>query len=193
MCGGNSGYDRGGAFRVHNHCYTTTPGNPATWSTVENIPVNTTNAAYTVHDDNLYVFGGYQKPACGYRPLIQIFNSSSQGWVVDGKNDPPHQIGAYGCAVTAGDLIFVMGGWYPKDAYPHLASCKEDISDEELTGVNKDYSNYQDRVQVYNTQQGTWAQGPRLGTRRRNHGCTLVDVGGRKVRTKMIKFSLIHY
>ena len=61
VCGGNSGYDSGGTYRVHNQCYSTTPSNSATWSSVQSIPVNTTNAAYTVHGNKLYVFGGYQK------------------------------------------------------------------------------------------------------------------------------------
>ena len=78
---------------------------------------------------------------------------------MNSKNDPRNQIGAYGCAVTAGNLI----GY------------------KEQTAVNADYANYQDRVQIYNTVQGTWSQGPRLLTRRRDHRCTLVGVGGRMV------------
>ena len=181
VCGGNSGYDSSGTYRVHNNCYATSPRNPRQWVSMPDMPVNTTNAAYAVKDNKMYVFGGYQKPACGYRPLVQIFNSRNQKWSMNSKDDPPNQIGAYGCAVTAGNLIFMTGGWYPKDAYPYLPSCKEELPGDELTAVNADYENYQDRVQIYNTVQGTWSQGPRLITRRRNHGCTLVDVGGRMV------------
>merc|ERR1712123_88414 len=180
VCGGNSGRDSSNTYRVHNNCYATRPNNPRQWVSVPAIPVNTTNAAYAVQGNKMYVFGGYQKPACGYRPLVQIFNSRNQKWSTNSKNDPPEQFGAYGCAVTAGNLIFVTGGWYPTDAYPFLSSCKEELPPDELTAVNADFSNYQDRVQIYDTLQGTWSQGPRLLTRRRNHGCTLVDVGGRK-------------
>jgi len=181
MCGGNSGNDKSGTYRVHNPCYSTSPNNPGRgWVSEPEMPINTTNAAYTVHNNKLYVFGGYQKPACGYRPAVQILNTRTKSWSANTKNDPPKQIGAYGCAVTAGNLIFVIGGWYPTDAYPHLPSCKEELPDKELTAVNRDFTNYQDTVQIFDTQQGTWYQGPRLNTRRRNHGCTLVDVGGRK-------------
>eukprot|EP00092_Neocalanus_flemingeri_P014658 GFUD01015820.1.p1 GENE.GFUD01015820.1~~GFUD01015820.1.p1 ORF type:complete len:899 (+),score=149.51 GFUD01015820.1:113-2809(+) len=181
VCGGNSGYDSSNQYQVHNDCYATPPNNPSIgWVSMPSMPINTTNAAYTVQNNKMYVFGGYQKPACGYRPGVQIFNNRNQKWSATNRDDPPEQIGAYGCAVTAGNLIFVIGGWYPTDAYPFLSSCKEDLPDAELTAVNRDYSNYHDRVQVFDTSKGTWFQGPKLQTRRRNHGCTLVEVGGRK-------------
>jgi len=181
VCGGNSGNDRNGIYRVHNQCYSTNPNTPGNgWVSMPDMPINTTNAAYAVQNNKMYVFGGYQKPACGYRPDVQIFDLQNRLWKTVSSNDPPQQIGAYGCAVTAGSLIFVIGGWYPTDAYPALSSCKEVLQSAELTAVNRDFSNYHDRVQIYDTSRGTWSTGPKLNKRRRNHGCTLVDVNGRK-------------
>lgn len=141
------------------------------------LPINTTHAAHAVHNNKLFVFGGYQKPACGYRPEVQIYNSRTQKWSLNRETDPPQHIGAYGCAVTAGRYIFVIGGWFPPFAYTN--NCKEELSNEELSVVNRDYSFYQDRVQILDTSTGAWIPGPPLVTRRRNHGCTLVDVAGR--------------
>ena len=46
--------------------------------------------------------------------------------------------------------------------------------------VARELSYYHDQVQVLDTSTGTWATGPTLRTRRRNHGCALTTVGGRK-------------
>ena len=165
VCGGNSGYDSFDNYRVHNQCYSVSPRNPTRWIPSPSIIFNTTNAAYSVHKDNLYVFGGYQKPACGKRPGVQIFRSNSNSWSL-GTNDPPFELGAYQCAVTVKDLIFViginiilhndklnkhlsvLGGWYPHNHYPSAPTCKEDLSSSELTAVNNEFKYYQDRVQV---------------------------------------------
>ena len=179
VCGGNSGTDSSGVYRVYNQCYVTTPSNPKTWNFAPSMRVNTTNAAYAVHDDNLYVFGGYQKPACGARPGVQIFYSRTQSWSWNTKNDPPFELGAYQCAVTAGDLIFVIGGWYPHNHYPSAPTCKEDLSSSELTEVNNNFDYFQDRVQIYHPDKNQWYQGPPLITRRRKHGCSLVEMSGR--------------
>jgi len=176
VCGGSSGGFESSV--IHNDCHAALANNPSKgWVSVPKLPINTTHAAHTVLNDQLYVFGGYQKPSCGYRPELQIYNSRTQKWSVSRKTDPPAHIGAYGCAVPAGKFIFVIGGWFPPFAF--TSSCKEELSNEELSLVNKEYSFYQDRVQIFDTTKGSWFQGPALVTRRRNHGCTLVDVGGR--------------
>ena len=95
------------------------------------------------------------------------------------RYDPPEQLGAYGCAVTAGDLIIYTGGWYPTYLYPALDTCHEDVKDEELTAVNQEFSNYQARTQIFHPAEARWSPGPSLQTARRNHGCALVEVGGR--------------
>ena len=148
--------------------------------------INTTNAAYSVHQDKLYVFGGYQKPACGYRPGLQVYSPSTDSWSVNTKRDPPRPLGAYSCAVTAGDRIFVIGGWYPWNHLPEATTCKEDLSDSELTAVNNEYKYYQDYVQVYEPASNTWTQGPPLIQRRRKHGCALVDFNGQKVSEQSV-------
>ena len=180
VCGGNSGTDPAtGLYTVHNQCYTAAPARPRAWSPAPPMPANTTNAAYAVHEDSLYVFGGYQKPACGARPGVQVLSAASSSWTWNTKHDPPFELGAYQCAVTAGDLIFVVGGWYPHTHYPGAATCKEDLSSSELTAVNKVYKYFQERVQVYDPRARAWHQGPPLNTRRRKHGCGLVRMRGR--------------
>ena len=179
VCGGNSGTDSTGKYRVHNPCYSTFPSQPRSWNQAPSMITNTTNAAYTVHNDNFYVFGGYQKPACGARPGVQIFSSSRNSWSQSSRNDPPFELGAYQCAVTAGDKIFVIGGWYPWDYYPSAPTCKEDLDNDELTAVNRVMKYFQDRVQIYDPNSGRWSQGPPLSTRRRKHGCALINMSGR--------------
>jgi len=176
VCGGSSGgFDN---LVIHNECHAALANSPGKgWVAVPSLPINTTHAAHAVLNNKLYVFGGYQKPACGYRPEVQIYNSRTQKWSLSQKTDPPQHIGAYGCAVSAGKFIFVIGGWFPPFAFTN--SCREELSNEELSVVNKEYSYYQDTVQIFDTSKGSWSQGPTLVTRRRNHGCTLVDVGGR--------------
>ena len=184
VCGGNNGVDFNGIYRVHNQCHFARPSSPVSWIPAPPMLGNTTNAAYTVHDDNLYVFGGYQKPACGMRPGVQIFSSDTNSWSWSTKHDPPFEVGAYQCAVTAGDLIFVIGGWYPWNLYPSSPTCKEKLSSSELSDINKEFKYYQDRVQIYDTKKETligkqiWYQGPPLLTRRRKHGCSLIKMSG---------------
>ena len=145
VCGGNSGTDRQtGKYQVHNPCYFSWPSQPASWNPAPPMKANTTNAAYAVHNDDLYVFGGYQKPACGFRAGVQIFRSRSDSWTWSTKYDPPFELGAYQCAVTVGDLIFVIGGWYPHNHYPSAPTCKEDLSSRELTQVNQEWDYYQE-------------------------------------------------
>ena len=179
VCGGSSGGYENPV--LHKDCQAALASNPRKgWVAIPGLPINTTHAAHAVSNNKLYVFGGYQKPACGYRPEVQIFNSRDQKWSISPKTDPPEHIGAYGCAISAGNFIFVIGGWSPASAY--TSNCKEDLSNAELSAVNKEYSYFHDRVQIFDTRKGSWFQGPKLLTRRRNHGCTLVDVGGRHVR-----------
>ena len=182
VCGGNSGTDSTtGKYRVHGDCYSASPTRPGDWASIASMKINTTNAAYTVHRDKLYVLGGYQKPACGYRPGVQVYSPSTNSWSVNTKRDPPRPLGAYSCAVTAGNKIFVIGGWYPFNHLPGADTCKEDLSASELTAVNNEYDYYQEYVQIYEPDTNTWTQGPSLIQRRRKHGCALVELNGRKV------------
>ena len=146
VCGGNSGENkRTKKYEVHNPCYFARPDQPSNWIPAPPMLVNTTNAATAVFNDDLYVFGGYQKPACGARPGVQIFYSRKNSWSWNTKNDPPFELGAYQCAVTAGRLIFVIGGWYPHNHYPSQPTCKEKLEPNELTAVNQEWDYYQDR------------------------------------------------
>ena len=146
VCGGNSGENkRTKKYEVHNPCYFARPDQPSNWNPAPPMLVNTTNAATAVFNDDLYVFGGYQKPACGARPGVQIFYSRKNSWSWNTKNDPPFELGAYQCAVTAGRLIFVIGGWYPHNHYPSQPTCKEKLEPNELTAVNQEWDYYQDR------------------------------------------------
>ena len=94
------------------------------------------------------------------------------------------ELGAFQCAVAAGDLIFVIGGWYPWDHYPSASTCKEELSSSEIREVNQEFKYYQDRVQIYDTKKQSltgehiWYQGPPLITRRRKHGCSLIKMSG---------------
>merc|ERR1712110_1352505 len=92
---------------------------------------------------------------------------------------PPFELGAYQCAVTAGNKIFVIGGWYPWDHYPSASTCKEDLDNNELTAVNRVMKYFQNRVQIYDPNTGRWSQGRPLSTRRRKHGCALINMSGR--------------
>ena len=83
------------------------------------------------------------------------------------------------------DRIFVIGGWYPHNHLPEANTCKEDLSDSELTEVNNEYRYYQEYVQIYQPASNTWSQGPNLIQRRRKHGCALVTLNGRKVRSEV--------
>ena len=84
VCGGNSGY-QGGKYRVHNSCYSAGPGEAGWVEESFSLPVNTTNAAYTVWGGNLYILGGYQLPACGYRPGLQIYLNRQQRWTANSR------------------------------------------------------------------------------------------------------------
>ena len=182
VCGGNSGNDRNGQYQVHGDCYSTSPSRPSQWFPTASMKINTTNAAYAVHGEKLYVFGGYQKPACGYRPGVQVYTPSRDSWSVSPSRDPPRPLGAYSCAVTVEDKIFVIGGWYPHNHLPQADTCKEDLSSSELTAVNEEYRYFQEYVQIYEPATNTWSQGPNLIQRRRKHGCALVKMNGKKVR-----------
>ena len=186
VCGGNSGNDRNGQYQVHGDCYSASPSRPSQWSPTASMKINTTNAAYAVHGEKLYVFGGYQKPACGYRPGVQVYDPSTDSWSVSPSRDPPRPLGAYSCAVTVEDRIFVIGGWYPHNHLPEANTCKEDLPDSELTEVNNEYRYYQEYVQIYQPASNTWSQGPNLIQRRRKHGCALVTLKGRKVSSEYL-------
>jgi len=64
--------------------------------------------------------------------------------------------------------------------YPSAPTCKEDLSSSELTAVNKEFKYFQDRVQIFDARNEQWYQGPTLITRRRKHGCSLINMSGSK-------------
>ena len=179
VCGGNSGIDSTGQYRLHNTCYSVFPSQPTSWIQAPSMITNTTNAAYSVHNGNLHVFGGFQSPACGARPGVQIFSSGGNSWSQSSRNDAPFELGAYQCAVTAGEKIFVIGGWYPWELYPSASTCKETLDDNELIAINREMKYYQNRVQIFDPNNGRWSQGPPLHTKRRKHGCALINMFGR--------------
>jgi len=174
VCGGSSSFGD-----YHNDCYAANTNSPGHgWFRTQSMPFNTTNAPYAISNDQLYIFGGVQKPGCGYRPEVQVYNPRNNDWLSSPEMDPPHHVGGFGCAVAAGDLIFVIGGWFIPEAY--TSACKEKLDSDELSWANRNIQNYQSRVQVLNTKTGMWYEAPSLNVPRRNHGCTLVDVNGRK-------------
>merc|ERR1719308_745286 len=63
VCGGSSGgFDN---LVIHNKCHAALANSPGKgWVAVPSLPMNTTHAAHAVLNNKLYVFGGYQKPAC---------------------------------------------------------------------------------------------------------------------------------
>ena len=174
-CGGSTPERR--QLSVYNNCFATTPNGRGRWEQVDSMPHNTSNAGHAVANGKLYVAGGYTQPLCGYRPEVQVYSPRS-GWSAPSSLDPPKRVGAYSCAVAAGNNIFFIGGWYPPSVY--TSACREDrYEGSELTRVNREYSYYHDQVQILDTVTGRWRTGPSLQTRRRNHGCTLTDVNGR--------------
>lgn len=174
VCGGSTGGRS--QTGVHTDCWDTDPDFPS-WRRIQSMPTNTSNAASAVAGGKLYVAGGYTQPLCGYRPEIQVY-SPSTGWSQSSSLDPPNRVGAYSCAVTVGTDVYFIGGWYPPSAYTN--ACREDrYEGAELTRVNRELSYYHNQVQILDTTTGRWRQGPKLQTRRRNHGCTVTQVGGR--------------
>ena len=163
---------------VYNDCFATSADGRGRWDQVSSMPHNTSNAGHAIaNNGKLYVAGGYTQPLCGYRPEVQVYSPGS-GWTAPSSLDPPNRIGAYSCAVAVGKEIFFIGGWYPPSVY--TSACREDrYTGEELTRVNREYDYYHDQVQILDTATGRWRTGPRLQTRRRNHGCTLTEVNGR--------------
>jgi len=174
-CGGSS--PTRDQLSVYNDCYATSANGRGRWEQVGSMPHNTSNAGHAVANGKLYVAGGYTQPLCGYRPEVQVYSPRS-GWSAPSSLDPPNRVGAYSCAVAAGKEIFFIGGWYPPSVY--TSACREDrYEGAELTRVNRENDYFHDQVQILDTATGRWRTGPKLQTRRRNHGCTLTEVNGR--------------
>ena len=140
------------------------------WQRTSPLPLNTSHAATAVRGENFFVLGGEREPRCEPRPQVQILNSRRRSWSLSPNTDPPSSLGSlpsHSCAVTAGHLIFLTGGW-------ELQGCQAKREDRQEL----------DQVLVLNTLTGGWEKGPSLNTRRRSHGCTLVEVAGRIVSIK---------
>ena len=69
--------------------------------------------------------------------------------------------------------------------------CKEIFNSQEERRENNNFDNYQDQVLVYNTESNNWQRGPSLLQRRKNHGCTLVNVSNRYVSLIVLHASYI--
>ena len=164
VCGGSSPV----SGRTLGDCYTrlTTPAQE--WQLTAPLPLNTTVAASAVQGGNLFVLGGLRQPPCGAQPGVQVLNTRRLTWSLSPTTDPPPHLGSlpsHSCAVTAGQFILLTGGW--RDL-----SCR---------GGGDRVEQYLDQVLLLDTRTGQWEAGPRLITRRRSHGCTLVEVAGRFV------------
>ena len=167
VCGGSSA-GRPGPL---SDCYTIRASRPGQgWRLVSPLPLNTSHAATAVQGENLFVFGGEREPRCAGQPQVQILNTRRLSWSLSPDTDPPPQLGSlpsHSCAVTAGHIVLVIGGW--RDS-----QCRGRGGEDRL-------ELYLDQVLLFNTRTGQWGQGPRLITRRRSHGCSLVTVAARFV------------
>ena len=167
VCGGTDG------FTTYSDCYTSQPARPELgWQVSPALLLNTSHAATAVQGEKMFVFGGEREPRCEGRPELQILTSRGGGggggglsWSLSPATDPPRPLGAHNCAVTIASLILVIGGW----------------TDSRCEGRGDSMVNYLDQVYILNTSTATWSEGPRLNTRRRDHGCTVVSVAGRLV------------
>jgi len=175
ICGGSSGdYDD---HSVHNTCFTKSAKyTDRRWEFAPSMPHNTSHAASAVHNRKLYVFGGYKKPVCGYKPQVQIFDHNRQTWSAPPSLDPPLLFGGYGCAAAYGSRIYVTGGYYTLDV--HSTNCKEKQSDKEKTISNRKEENYKKVVQVLHPTSGIWSQAADMKHARRNHGCAVITYNG---------------
>ena len=97
---------------------------------------------------------------------VQMLDARSQQWSIL-RSQPSSALGSGNCAVAAGRFIFLIGGF-------HLRSGSR--------GCSRRNEVDQDQVLILDTSSGSWRRGPSLLTRRRGHGCTVVDVAGRFVR-----------
>ena len=163
VCGGSDG--RATTYR---ECYSSQPARPELgWQVAPPLPIKTSHAATAVQGEKLFVFGGEREPRCGAAPQLQILSSRPRlSWSLSPATDPPRPLGGHSCALSLpGSLILVIGGW----------------TDPGCEGRQDSLANYLDQVYILDTTTATWTEGPRLNTRRRDHGCTVVSVAGRTV------------
>ena len=109
-----------------------------------------------------------------------MLNARSQQWSLL-RSQPSSVLGSGNCAVSAGRFIFLIGGFHRKSG---------------ARGCSRRNEVDQDQVQILDTTSGSWIRGPSLLTRRRSHGCTVVDVAGRFVSFLASNYSLFvlnHY
>ena len=97
---------------------------------------------------------------------VQMLDARSQQWSIL-RSQPGSALGSGNCAVAAGRFIFLIGGFHRKSG---------------SRGCSRRNEVDQDQVLILDTSSGSWRRGPSLLTRRRGHGCTVVDVAGRFVR-----------
>ena len=132
------------------------------------LPVKTSHAATAVLGEKMFVFGGSSQADCeAVRPQVQILSSRpGLSWSLSPATEPPRALGSHNCALSLPPLVLLIGGWTE-------ARCE---------GRPDSLANYLDQVYILDTTTATWTEGPRLNTRRRDHGCTVVSVAGRLVR-----------
>ena len=165
VCGGWDG------LTTSSECYSIQPARPELgWQVSPPLPVKTSHAATAVLGEKMFVFGGEREERCEASPQLQILSSRPRlSWSLSAATDPPRPLGGHNCAVSlassATSLILVIGGW----------------TDPSCEGRQDSLTNYLDQVYILDTNTATWTQGPRLNTRRRDHGCTVVSVAGRTV------------
>ena len=161
VCGGSDG------STTYRDCYTSQLARPELgWQGASPLPVNTSHAATAVQGEKMFVFGGERQPQCEARPELQILTTrGGLSWSISAATDPPRPLGSHNCALTIGSLILVIGGW----------------TDSRCEGREDRLENYLDQVYILDTTTATWTEGPRLNTRRRDQGCTVVSVRGRLV------------
>jgi len=181
VCGGTSGSfddrtDHSGCFVKNANLFS-----GGGWTVGPEMEYKTSHAASASFGRNLYVFGGLKKPICDITPQVQVLDTDSQKWSSSFFMDPPDFIGAYQCAAATESKIYITGGYYERSYVDNIDNCKEEPSGEELTASNRDKENYQNDVHVFSPKSGIWRKGPKMMTRRRNHGCAVVTLGGKQV------------
>ena len=134
MCGGKSG--SGSRLKIHDKCLSIpVQQRYMAWNYAPSMQYNTSYAAHATFNNKVYVFGGNLRPRCGYRPQVQVFDGKRWDWSAPSHLDPPKDAGAYGCAVTYDNKIYVTGGYHSEDLY--TTRCKEPQSAAQKTASNR--------------------------------------------------------
>ena len=134
------------------------------WAAAPPLLANASHAAAASLGDTMYVFGGRRSAPCDPRTQVQVLRPRAPAWAFLPAL-PPDSLGGRSCAVAAGRFIFVIGGR------------------AERCGGGGGEAGPSAGVLILDTASASWSRGPALLTARSGHGCTLVDVAGRHVRS----------